>query len=88
MRCIVVSWLSFPSRLCDPSDPAADQQHDNGDEIDDDLIDTGQHLFTSFIEAKDCRMPSRKPAATAPPKLPMPPTTTTTKESTRKSMPI
>ena len=44
--------------------------------------------FTSFIDANDCRMPRMKPAETAPPRLPMPPTTTTTKLSTRKSMPM
>ena len=44
--------------------------------------------MTSFIEAKLSRMPSRKPASTAPGSEPMPPTTTTTKLSTRKSMPM
>ena len=63
------------------------QQHDDRDEVDDDLVDSGQDGLTSFIEAKDCRTPSRKPAATAPASEPMPPTTTTTKDRTRKSMP-
>src|SRR3546814_10078250 len=35
----------------------------------------GTMLLISFIEAKDCRMPSMKPAATAPVNEPMPPTT-------------
>ena len=45
----------------------------------------GRIAFTSFIEAKLCRMPSRNPAVTAPPSEPIPPTTTTTKLKTKKS---
>ena len=44
--------------------------------------------LTSFIAAKLCRIPSRNPASTAPGSDPIPPTTTTTKLRTRKSMPM